>query len=718
MALPDNSYISWEGLQTAFLNKDDGTPLSAGYVEFYKDVARTVPKNVYQQVQLPSNEYDFVNIGSVITLSSVGTFQSPNDGTDIRVWAYPFDADGNIELYYLKVFSSAAVFQFSREAEPPNVIGNSDIEEFQGSENIISNPQFVETLLPASLTNVYSVSGSAAETEIVPDWSIITDGTGTVTVTQEPLTSVIPSDAPYAIRISSTGITNLILRQQITQSPRLLGTGFISGSLVAKTASGASAVPLIMRYVASNLYTVDLVTQSTNADGNYYTLRDTPSSKAIATTNTQSPNAPGYINIDIVIPVLTDVGITSVQVVSTEGTDFGTPFIQESTPRQIDHLFHYYKDPLLYKPIPSYLVGWDFPINPAQFGSTVAAQAVGANKSYYAWDQTILFQSANSGISASRSSIPTLQLQSAVASTQMALIQYIEGSRAKEVIFESLFGGLSVNVRCESTVAQTLTISLWRTTNGTLPNMNTNDSLVTSLNASGHPAVVAGWTEITRGSLGNAQFTTSASIEDFGFSGWQTALAADSQTATFFAIVIGTNAIVTPNVLQVMSVSLVPGDVATIPAPQTYDEVLRDCRHYYEMSYNGQGTTDPRGSATSTGIVFAEQTTTYTGGNTLNFIPRGFFVTYKVIKRAAPTIYIYSEAGTVANVTGFTYTNGAIVASGDVLLSNWSASGTGLNSIMYLPVNVTARLATLAANTTPEGFMRHHYVADARLGIV
>jgi len=83
VALPDKRYVAWQGVETYFVNKDDGSPLSAGYVEFYSDVSRSTPKDVYQQVQLPDNTYDFVNIGSTITLSSVGTFMSPNDGTDI-----------------------------------------------------------------------------------------------------------------------------------------------------------------------------------------------------------------------------------------------------------------------------------------------------------------------------------------------------------------------------------------------------------------------------------------------------------------------------------------------------------------------------------------------------------------------------------------------------------------------------------------------------------
>ena len=40
--------------------------------------------------------------------------------------------------------------------------------------------------------------------------------------------------------------------------------------------------------------------------------------------------------------------------------------MQNSVNRQNDYLFHYYNPLLQYKPIESFLIGWDFPVNPAQ----------------------------------------------------------------------------------------------------------------------------------------------------------------------------------------------------------------------------------------------------------------------------------------------------------------------------------------------------------------
>ena len=61
-----------------------------------------------------------------MVLNNVGTFQ--NAGQDnVAVYYYPYDDNGEVELYYVEVFSAANldVPQFVREAWP-NVIGSSD----------------------------------------------------------------------------------------------------------------------------------------------------------------------------------------------------------------------------------------------------------------------------------------------------------------------------------------------------------------------------------------------------------------------------------------------------------------------------------------------------------------------------------------------------------------------------------------------------------------
>src|SRR5690606_25362918 len=128
-----------------------------------------------------------------------------------------------------------------------------------------------------------------------------------------------------------------------------------------------------------------------------------------------------------------------------------------------DHLFHYYKPQLSYKPIPSYLVGWAFPLNPAQFSDISGhriqpATAIGANKSKYVWDQTLIFQSANSGVGVTGGPAGEIVL-TAANTTQMAIIQYLPANIAREILNDSI----SVNVQAKASTAVNATISLWYT---------------------------------------------------------------------------------------------------------------------------------------------------------------------------------------------------------------------------------------------------------------
>lgn len=726
MALPSSSYIAFQGLETIFRDKVTGLALSGGSVKFFSDVARSVPKNVFQQVQLPDKSYNFVNIGSVIPLNAAGAFSSPNDGTDIQVYAYPYDASGEFELYYLEIYSAApATLQFTREAQPANAVNDSNVETFDNSDNQIENPQFVITLLPNSLTYTYTVSGVGTVTPIAPDWSIVTNGSGMVTVTQQPLTDIsMPTGAPFAINISSTGITSLKLRQTITQSPRILGQGFIYGTLVAKSFT-ASAIQLSMDYVASNAYTVNLVNQSTTADGNYTTLTN-GAPVAVSTTNADSPNAPGYVNIDITIPVLTSVGITSVMVVSTQDANSTSEFIQESTPRQIDHLFHYYKPQLAYKPIPSHLVGWDFPLNPAQFctgaNRAVAATAIGANKSKYVWDQTLIFQSADSGIDVTSGTANELLL-TAAATTQMAIIQYLDATQARKI----LNAPICVNVSARASVATLATASLYYTTDVSLPNptTGTNNSIVLTLDANGKPATFNGnWTEVPR-TLGNAQFTIGTSsttnFNDYPLQGWDMAGIAACNTATFFAIVNGTASVASTEKIGFNSVSLQSGNIPTRPAPQTPDEVLRESQYYYETTFLS-------GAVIATAVTAGQITAPMQGGfgtaNSAHVFANTFSVNWNVPKRIAPILNFYSGASsTQNNINAYGIGTSGTSNSERGIGTFWGAAIINtktayLQSLGQTPGAIVSGVVNTGNAENVSGWINYHYISDARLGIV
>ena len=113
---PDPKYISLDYLQSYFVDKDDGLPLSGGKVYFFSDDLRTFPKNVYQLNGDPS-AYNFVELPNPMVLSSSGTFVD-DSGNDISLYAYPYDEQGELELYYIVVKSSSGIEQFTRQAVP------------------------------------------------------------------------------------------------------------------------------------------------------------------------------------------------------------------------------------------------------------------------------------------------------------------------------------------------------------------------------------------------------------------------------------------------------------------------------------------------------------------------------------------------------------------------------------------------------------------------
>src|SRR5204862_1365630 len=67
---------------------------------------------------------------------------------------------------------------------------------------------------------------------------------------------------------------------------------------------------------------------------------------------------------------------------------------------------------------PSFLTGWDFPLNPAQFGETIAPKAIGGQTSYYAWDQTIVFQETTNSLTISRAVHGGLEITTGVRSEE------------------------------------------------------------------------------------------------------------------------------------------------------------------------------------------------------------------------------------------------------------------------------------------------------------
>lgn len=203
----DLRYQLAPSLEMYFVDKDTGLPLTNGQVYFYEDNARTIPKPVYQISGAPPN-YSYTVLPNPCILSSVGTFQD-DSGNDILPYYFPFDEDGNIQLYYIEVYDQNGVLQFTREGFPN--FGAEDILASNDITNFVANGQFlVHTNVPASSANGF-IPGriSQAVTNIAQGgWTFERNGgstaTDTVTFFSYPSITSPTGNPRFAVEIERT----------------------------------------------------------------------------------------------------------------------------------------------------------------------------------------------------------------------------------------------------------------------------------------------------------------------------------------------------------------------------------------------------------------------------------------------------------------------------------------------------------------------------------
>lgn len=719
MTIPlDPRFIPAFSIEDILLDKDSGAPLSSGQVYFEIDDQRGMLKPVYQ-ITGASPNYTFIQLPNPMTLSSIGTFED-SLGNPVIPYFYPYKANGDVELYYVRVTSSDDVPQFVREAVP--YIGSSGSSDIQSViTNEIANPQFSEVLFDIrNGAYTYNVNGVTDNViPIAPDWDLVVTAPslGSITITQfDPPGSLnVISNPATILTISSSGLTSLVLRQRKYGSPNLWGGGYVSASYVARTHSGTTVL-LNMYYSQSDGIVIDqlLVAGTLPSSGAY--VNQTGSKLIPASTSTQIfPNS--YIDIFLDLPVTIQIDLTSIMVAFTGATNIQSiTSDQESLPRQIDHLFHYYKPELEFMPIPSYLIGWDFLLNPAQFGEAIAPNPVGANKSFYAWDQTIVFQSVNSSLTIGReANIGAISIQAAVTGRH-ALIQYLGGKEADDVFAALVLNGVSANVVMESSVVQDMNIAMYWTASASLPTMSTGTSLVTGFDTDGYPIVSAGWNEIARTGFDKSDFSIGGglSLESHGFSNFADLNA--YTTAKFFAIVVSTKStLAVGNTVEYKSISLVPGTIPTIPAPQTSDEVLRECSAYYAKSY--ETGTAVGTAATLAGAFNFVLPSIGSGAVTSSCYPGAFTLRFPVPMFKTPTVTLYSPAsGTASTVYIELVTDATATHTDSQAITPWTQTGLCTKGVSYVPAATGISALKSGAVSASAARLSCHYQADGRLG--
>ncbi len=729
MTTLDQNYIATRSLTEYFVNKTTGEPITGGYILFRKDNDRSTGKLVYQITGSPPN-YEFTALPNPMTISVGSPMNGDNPAQNVTIYYYPFDENGELDLYYIEIYDEDGILQKELEAWPPNVDTSVSPGELSNVvENQISNSQFIDIDFEQEYGTTIDISGpvEALEAQVAPDWvlRISANGAGSILVNRTPLAGSlnIETNPPYRLDILPEGgtITSLQLVQRFNSNPDIWANEFVNGGVLVTTTDGISH-PIVLSYSPSVAPSPTVIVEGDTGVSGYTYLTDTV---AIDTgVNTDEP-PDGYVEIILTLPTNGGVGITSVQICGLNANQL-VGYDEVTVNRQEDHLFHYYNPLLQAIPVPSILQGWDFRVNPAQWGSTIA---MGAVESEYLWDQLIGFQSVVSSVTASRRSPRSLNINLSTTG-QFALIQYLGSSQLRQL----LSGTSSVLIKAFTDLADGIngTVSLWVTTDSSLPDVfpTTNQSLVATLDANGKPETFHGsWTEIPRFYRGDAKFTipydAGGVMQTIALEGWNAVSVASDMGATFGAIVVGFGEAAASNV-AFESISLTPGLIAVPVSSLSYGLTLNELEAYYEKSYSqdinpgaiieGGALTFIMPMTTLPAVVPGEiDTVTFNGP---------FNIIFKQESRTSNAIVsIYSPvsgtAGFVRTVTLVGVLDDPFVesSSADFSTSSWTEF-LGSGGVYYQPNEAKKLGETLGELGKTETFIKFHYTKDARYGVV
>lgn len=369
MAL-DERYFVTADLEEYFVDKDSGLPLAAGTLTFYRDVARSTPKVVYQLSGAPPN-YTYTAMPNPIVLSSVGTVQNAGGDNEV-IYYFPYDDDENLDLYYIVARDSNGVEQFSREAWPNITSADNPIvgNDFP-FQNQIANPQFTQVFINDGQSTTYTVSAATNQVfAFAPDWDFVISGTGIVTVQQIAIAgnNKIVTSPPYVLDVSvSGGVTACFLRQRFNVNSGLWASTdtesiYLSGTYIAQNET-AGTTGVQMFYSESSGGSPIIIVDGSFDNSGYKLITGVTPAIIPSSTDTNS-GTDGYIDIYLSFLTASHVRISSIQVVPTLNQAGGN-FLQyalNSSNREQAFMGDYYIPNLNSRPSSSLLTGWDFPL--------------------------------------------------------------------------------------------------------------------------------------------------------------------------------------------------------------------------------------------------------------------------------------------------------------------------------------------------------------------
>lgn len=734
-------YVPFFNLETVFLDKDTGLPLSNGVVSFYQDSDRNNYLDVYQ-ITGTSPSYTYTALQNPMTLSISGTFVDIN-GNPVVPYAQVVDlTDGTLQTYYVTVYSSGGVFQEAIENTPYVPGGVTPVDQLQSTDNLISNPQFVLVNFNALSGYTYSLSGTGISTPVAPDWNMLTSGSGTLTVSQtQPTSDADVTNPPYALQINgSSGFGSTItLAQRFNHSPRLFSGQDISFSM---TVAVNMATTISVNYTPSDgTPTVIISAAALVGDGNFYLVQGNVTIPATSS----DPASTGYVEIDIILNTGITYQITSVQFLGASVPNVDIPFQEISYERQVDQLFHDYKYSLMILPKEDILTGWNFGLNPWQFTSTSSTTV--ASKCVYTADQTIIYQqNGASQVAVGQASYALnngFQVKAVTNTNQFALIQYIDPTTIASY-WQTTVSTL-VRAQIETSHASVVNFKLRLIYRSTLPSQIGTTEPISSWSSGGDPVFSSGWTAITPPAdpvyTLTTGFSTLSLFPEYVFNG-MTLPAATSANMTLGIVVYtiaNMSSTSTADTITFQSISLVPNSFAIDTTPMTFDQSLRRCEFYYEKSY-------PNGVLPGSGsdmtpynqdMIWFYQDNYNQAGSGGNFYASAFTVYYKTVKRVVPVansgwsptnVNFWCPDGTASEVqysiyTGDSLTGGTYTKGGDQIdfaITNWDPTQVGVNSITCLPNTASAVSVYQGGGTVgnaTNSYIQFHYTINCQLGM-
>lgn len=693
-----------------------GNPLDDNYWAFF--LTNTVPyspQDVYQDAaaKTPWNN-------AMVQFDSSGTLPDNVYFDDTLVY--------RIEIRRGNLTTDPLIWAIDNYIPNPDTSGTIEAAVIT-PDNQITNPQFAKVnFSEGTLSSNITAAGTY---EIAPGWFITLVGVGTCRLTQLQYTAAAkhPGNPGYALDLELVGWTGqVILFQRFKRVPGLWGSSWISFSMTGISQDN-NTHDFNVDWVPSNGVQTPITQNEIETVyqefGKSVLIKDP--------TGTQLSDV-SYVDLRISIPGTSHLSLTNIQVIGGMSAKASLPYEQDSYERQLDHLYNQDRTAIFEKPATDFLVGWDFGLNPWQFTNRAVPLVIttpypGGYANYTA-DQTVIASETQNQIYAIGSGSTNRMLEivsnGAASVDNFAIIQYIDAQSAAPLLGQRV--SLAVQARTQFHTGAPLQLKARI--------LGFTDASVAGFPLSpfaGNPWVLsdpvfnARFTAVSRPefdvtrTIANSDsnlFTGNAVSNVYTFNNFDLPIT-NFTGNMYLAVVLFTTTQLQGNTsrLLLQRVSLNVGEIASLPASQTFDQTLQQCRYYYEKSYEVSQSNNhfPTGAHIQNQLVIPMATADIGAGPVIDFNKSPFTIEYKVNKRIAPTFSVWNpDVGNSVNQIRFTIYS-ANFSTTRTFNNFYSAAGASVDRVAFRASadGYWPDQGTIAGQTAA---IRLHYTADARIG--